>query len=174
MTFDSGLLLCFAVAGLLKGRSKKTEPTTVPPPAEPDVAAASPEIEAFRAINQVRLLDPDDEGAGVAHLPSGVYGFTFAPNQESPLFRRRIHQAFEVHKLHDGTIVLVGFVTEKERDEMSVPERYLDVTLYPEPWENSTKAVCIPRERMLRAKGPSRSDGNPLYLELGPANTTIQ
>lgn len=171
---QSGLLLGLALAGLLKGRSKQEEVPTPPPSSEQEERPVCPEIEAFRSANQVTLLEPEGEGTGVVHQPNGVYGFSYAPSQEAPLFRGSLHHAFEVHKLPDGTIQLIGFVTERESEELLVEDKYLDVTLYPEPWETSTKAVCIPRARILRAKGPARSDGNPLFLELGPANTMVQ
>lgn len=178
LSLESGLLLFLVVAGSLKARSRKEEvpsPTpTTRPPTEPSVRSVGPEIEAFRATNRVSLLEPEHEGTGILYLPNGVYGFSYAPTQEAPMFSRQLHQSFEVHKAPEGTIYLIGFVAEGESAELSVPDRYLDVTLYPEPWEGSTDAVCIPRERILRAKGPARSDGNPLFLELGPANTTVQ
>ena len=47
------------------------------------------EVEVLRAVHQVRLVDGKDEGADVAHLPAGVYGFTYSPLQANPMFRKK-------------------------------------------------------------------------------------
>src|SRR5690348_7930864 len=73
---------------------------------EPAETSQSPqtnaELDRLRAEHQVRLIDPNDEGMSFEKLPVGVYGFSYAPQQESPLFGNKMYQNFEVHKLPDG------------------------------------------------------------------------
>jgi hypothetical protein len=174
---DLSLVFAVVVLGSVFRRSKKEEKSAPPAtdlPPEPAETPEASEIRALRAANRVELVDRADEGKGIVNAPNGVYGFTFSPHQESPIFRKRMHESFEVHKLKDGSVYLVGFVTNGEAEDLSAQDKYVDITLYPDQWEDSTNLVCIERERVLRGKGPARSEGNPLYLELGPVSSAIQ
>jgi hypothetical protein len=171
--FCGGVLL--PAIGLLFKRSKPAGGTSSDKGALTDHAqGAADDREALRAIHQVELVSEADEGSGVAHLPNGVYGYSCAPQLESPLFRKKIFLSFEVHKLLDGQVHIIGFVTEAEAAQLSNAYGQLDVNLYPEPWEESVKLVSIPLSRVLRHKGPSRQQGNALSLHLGPATETVQ
>ncbi|HXG65817.1 MAG TPA: hypothetical protein VNO70_11985 [Blastocatellia bacterium] len=129
---------------------------------------AAKDLESLRLLNQVILVDDKDEGTGIAHLPNGVYGFSWAPQEESPLFRKKSFQNFEVHKAADGAVYLIGFVTAQEAALLTTAPRDIEVKLYPEPWGESVKAVSIPKSSILQAKAPSRSHGNALKLEVEP------
>jgi len=173
------LLLAVGVIGFIFARSKSkaeqapTNQTAISASDDASNEVVDKEVETLRAIHQVNLVDEKDEGSGIAHLPNGVFGYSYSPQQETPLFRKKMFQSFEVHKLPDGQIHLIGFVTEREAVQLSAAGAYVEVNLYPEPWGESAKAVSIPTLRVLHARGPSRSDGNALKLELAPESDTI-
>jgi len=125
------------------------------------------EVEDLRALHQVSLVDEEDEGANVARLSGGVYGFTYSPLQGCPIFRKKSTQSFEVHKLSDDSVHLVGFVTEGEASKLSTSSEELGVRLYPEPREQAFRAASIPVSRIRSSSGPARSDGNALWLVVG-------
>jgi hypothetical protein len=173
--FCGGVFL--PAVGLLFKRSKPTGKTSANKAAafkDHTQNAVEAELEALRAIHQVELVSETDEGSGITHLPNGVYGYSCAPQLESPLFRKKIFRSFEVHKLLDGQVHIIGFVTEAEAAQLLSAGAQLDVNLYPEPWGESVKLVSIPVSRMLRHKGPSRDKGNALSLRLVPATETVQ
>jgi hypothetical protein len=150
----------------------------------PDTSDSSPEtggdrpvleseIDVLRALHQVRLIEPALEGTAVNRLPGGVYGFTYAPLNAAPLFMDKKAQSFEVHKLPDERVHLVGFIT-KDAAEASTSSEQIDLRVYPEPWEDAFAAVSIPESRIRRSQGPSRSDGNAIVLDLSADTESVQ
>src|SRR5277367_559002 len=88
--------------------------------ATPEPAAGPPSqaLQDLRTRHQVRALTPEEEGTAIAVLPSGVYGFTYAPGQpEVPLFSKNSYHSFEMHKAADGTEYVLGFVTPSEASD---------------------------------------------------------
>jgi hypothetical protein len=131
------------------------------------------EVDVLRALHQVRLIDDALEGTAVTRLPGGTYGFTYSPLNASPLFREKKVHTFEVHKLPDDRVHLIGFVTEEGSQSCSSGEQ-MDLHVYPEPWEDAFTAVSIPESRIRRSQGPSRSDGNAIVLDLGADSESVQ
>ncbi|HYP27352.1 MAG TPA: hypothetical protein VE262_11590 [Blastocatellia bacterium] len=163
----SGVLLsAIGVMGLATSSRPGPEDTPDDNPGGSPAGSPKPSagVEHLRAANKVRLIDDSERGFGIARLPNGVYGFTYAPQQESPLFAQKSFHSFEMHKLADGSVHLVGFVTEEEASKLASSEEYFDVDLYPDAWESSAKAVSVPSSRVLEMKGPSRLPGNALTL----------
>ncbi|HEU4390296.1 MAG TPA: hypothetical protein VFV34_21010 [Blastocatellia bacterium] len=132
--------------------------------------AIAPEFDLLRQRHAVALVGEEQEGTGIAKLPGGLFGFTYTPHQESPLFRNRTFRSFEVHKLADGSKHILGFVTEKDAVELADAKRDVAVKLYPEPIGDASRAACIPAGRIIHARGPARDDHNALALELAPLN----
>jgi hypothetical protein len=137
-------------------------------------SALNSEVEVLRALHLVTIIGPKDEGTGVNQLPGGIYGFTYSPLNTAPLFSQRATQSFEVHKLPDGAVHLIGFVSEEQSKQISSGGELLDVQLYPEPWEESFAAVSVPLSRIRRLSAPSRSDGNSVTMDLGRDDSTVQ
>lgn len=134
----------------------------------------SPELEQqLSTLREHKGLKPvavDLEGTPLATLPDNLYGFTFSPvNESTPLFIKRQFQSFEVHKLTDGTVHVLGFLTEKEAATFFEGKEPLDCHLYPEPHGESSRLVEVPLERVARARPLSRSDGNYMPLTLDAA-----
>ena len=143
------------------------------PPGSSPPAPAAPardlahELEAVRASHRVRPLTPEEEGSAVAHLPGGVYGFTYAPGQpEVPLFSRQGYHSFEVHKAADGTEYVLGFVTPLEAADLASSKAGAAIRLFPGPWENSQLLVSVPVSGIVAPKRMPREAGNPMPLTL--------
>jgi hypothetical protein len=132
-------------------------------PEEPPVDR---ERETIRVRNSVRPIMPDEEGFPLDRLPTGVYGFSYSPATEAlPLFGKHTVGSFEVHKPVAGSPQVLGYLTPQEAEAFERGELQ-DVKLYPEPNDNSRTLLAIPSERVVRAKGPSRSDGNYLSITI--------
>ena len=125
------------------------------------------DLEQLRAAHGVRLVEEAEEGFAADRQPNGVYGFTYAPAEAAvPLFVKKTWHSFEVHKLPDGELHLVGFVTAKEA-ELIRNGLHGEVTLFPDPWEDSKELVSVPMAHAMPSKkGPSREGGNGLKIAL--------
>jgi hypothetical protein len=161
------LLSALGVVGLAMRRPEPTAKDTPDPNTTPDAKpAADFALESLRERNDVRLVEDKEIGFGLDHLPNGVYGFTCAPQKEAPLFEKKTFRSFEAHKLADGAIHIVGFVTEEEAAQLASADYSGSVKLYPDPYEASLTAVSIPLGRVASRAEPSRHDGNFLKLEI--------
>jgi hypothetical protein len=123
--------------------------------------------ERFRVEHQVRLVLDAEEGAGFSHLPAGVYGFTYAPATETPLFKRHSYHSFEVHKLPGGAGRLIAFCTPEVAEELKGTGKEIEATLYPDPWEKATVPVAIPFDWIFaNLYKPVRRDGNAIDIRI--------
>ena len=137
------------------------------------MAAATPPVSAdqarerYRVEHQVRLVSDAEDGTGFAHLPPGVYGFTYAPATETPIFKRHSYHSFEVHKLPGGSGRLISFCTPEVAEELKSNGKEIEVTLYPDPWEKATVPVAIPFDWILaNLYKPVRRDGNAIDIRI--------
>ena len=126
-------------------------------------AAASPvSIEQLRTLHGVRPLQPAEEGFATHRLPNGIYGFTYAPGQpETPVFAKKDHHSFEVHKAADGTEYVIGFVTPEEASQLETNQEGAAIRLFPDPWESSRQLVKVRVSGIIATKRMPREDGNP-------------
>jgi hypothetical protein len=126
--------------------------------------------EEIRARHQVQLVSVELEGGALHKLPQSTYGFTYSPTaEEIPAFRKRPYQAFEVHRLHDGSEYLVGFVTAADKDKLEERASEVSLQLYPEPWKDATEIVTVDYARIAKSKRqPSRDDGNYVKIDVAP------
>ncbi len=124
---------------------------------------------ALRASHQVRILTDSEEGSGVYRLPAGVYGFTYAPLLDNfPLFQTSRLKTFEIHKLADGSIVLVGFVNEQAASELENAADEIRARLFPDAREDAATLVAIPLSRVNRIKEHSTRTTGGLELNVEP------
>jgi hypothetical protein len=124
----------------------------------------TPTSEQLRATRGLRALETGEEGTAAEKQPNGVYGFTYSPAEAVPLFTKKTWHSFEVHKLADGTLHLVGFATAKEAEIVRTGAP-AEITLFPDPWETATEVISVPLSRAIPSKkGPSREGGNGLKL----------
>ena len=121
----------------------------------------------LRDSHRLRPLENPEEGQAADRLPPGVYGFTYAPQEAAiPLFAKQAWHNFEVHKLADASLHLVGYVSAKDAGLIRSGE-HVEVTLFPDPWEDSNELIPVALSRVVPSKrGPSREGGNGLKLEL--------
>jgi hypothetical protein len=140
------------------------------PPASTITTEIEQQLSDLRAKKQLQPVASQDEGVPLGVLPDLIYGFTYSPlNESTPLFAKRLFQTFEVHKLTDGVVHLIGFVKDDEAKAIFEGSAGMDVNLYPEPRNESARLVEIPLERVIKARPVSRSDGNYMPLHLDPA-----
>jgi hypothetical protein len=132
------------------------------PPETSQSPEPNPELDRLRAEHQVTLIDESDEGTSFERLPVGVYGFSYAPQQESPLFG----------KLPDGRMHMIGYVKEADFQTIEAGRAGM-IHLYPDPYEQATRLVSVAMSRVVRAKGPTRDHGNAMPLDLGESGATV-
>ncbi|HMS82312.1 MAG TPA: hypothetical protein PKD12_01510 [Nitrospira sp.] len=121
--------------------------------------------------------------------PTGSYGF-IAPKQlglalvtQSPdLMLERMPSSsgsYEIHKLGDGSGLLVGFVGNDGVSQIKPSERPKNVrlSLYSDPYGNATKIAAVPLTKLMVDQMPRRSEFNkpegPMVLDMdlqGTAN----
>ena len=125
---------------------------------------------ALRAKHQVRSLTDREDGTGLHRLPNGVCGFTYAPGpRDAPLFRTPRPHTFEVHKLADGKVMLVGYVAPEVAARIENDPQLVEVRLFPAPRNEANTLVSLPLTRMVRHREFSTRDGGAFEMHLGPA-----
>jgi hypothetical protein len=129
--------------------------------------ADNPERDALRAKHQVRPLTSEEEGYDVPRLPDGVYGFTGAVGRrDAPLFRQPMTQGYEMHKLLDGTVMLVGYVSADDAGKLATSKDVVDIRLFPDRHEKAPELVSLPAHRILRHKEHSHRLGEGVQLDV--------
>jgi hypothetical protein len=115
--------------------------------------------EQLRELGAVALVKPENHGFALEKQPNGVYGFSYAPLQECPVYGQQTFQVFEVHKRTDGSKWVLGHLTP---DEIAAYERgeLVEVSLYPEAFEQSVQLFALAADQVLKHRTPSRIDGN--------------
>ena len=127
-------------------------------------------FEKIRAERKLRALTADESGTGVNKLPQGVFGFTYSPAEDNfPLFKDRDLRSFESHKLADGTVALLGFLTSSERSQLESSTK-TRIHLFPEPKDQAVELVTVPMSRVLSHVENSARKGTGLELEIGPTS----
>ena len=130
--------------------------------------------EALRARHQVRALKDSEEGLGVYRLPAGVYGFTYSPLlQDFPLFQTSRLKTFEVHKLGNESIVLIGFVNEQTASDLENAGDEITARLFPDVREDAARLVAIPLSRVNRIKEYSTRETGGLELKIEPSRAAV-
>lgn len=128
-------------------------------------------FEELRSSHRLRALTEAEDGTGVERLPGGVFGFTYSPAEKNfPLFLDRDLRSYEAHKLEDGSIFLLGFLTPEENKASSEARKPQTIHLLPEPKDDATELVRVPLARVVRHLENSARMGTGLEIELGPAS----
>ncbi len=133
------------------------------------MTAASADRESLRAQRKLRIINKSEAGSAAEDCPKGVYGFTCSPNSEgSPVFPTQPFQSFEIHRLSDGAVQYIGFMTDGDASALESASDPIELKLYPEPFGEAQKLVCVPRERIYRPRSVSRDQGNWMPFILAP------
>jgi|GEM_PF-5772743 hypothetical protein len=151
----------FVALGLFGGKKQQEQVEQQVAP-EPDQR----ERDAIRIRNGVRRITAEEEGFATDQLPSGVYGFTYSPGSDAvPLFAKHCIEDFEVHKPEGREPQLLGYVTENDYAVIESGEA-ITTKLYPSAYEQATKLIAVPGERIVNVKHPSRIDGNYVVITI--------
>src|ERR1051326_2898419 len=98
-----------------------------------DMSATAPQ-EALRGSDHVRIVSAEEEGFGLNTLPNGVYGFTYSPGiANAPLFAVPRYRSFEVHKLPNGEVFLIGFATADDAGRIESVRDEITIRVQPQP-----------------------------------------
>jgi hypothetical protein len=125
------------------------------------------ELERIRSAHRLRALTDEESGSGVKRLPNGVFGFTYSPVEDNfPLFNDRDLRSFEGHKLDDGSILLLGFLTPDEKSAFEKAGAGQTIHLFPEPKGKADQLVRVPLARIARHVENSVRKGTGLELLL--------
>ena len=131
--------------------------------------ALSQERDEVRARTNLRSLRVEEIGLALARLPEGVYGFTSsAASSEVAVFDKPVFRSFELHKLQDGEVRLLGYMTNADQHVFETGLEPATVDLYPDPYEEASHLVAVPVSRIDRKRPPLRDFGSPMRLELAP------
>lgn len=147
----------------------KIKATLMSTTGSPSGSVAGADIEALRLTRKLAIIQGANEGEAIEFVKPGTYGFTYSPVTDGvPLFSRQSFQIFEVHKLLDGAVHYIGYLTPEEALALDKATDAIDVTLYPEAHEKSTQMVSVPKDRVLKSRTASRDQGNFIPLTLSP------
>lgn len=129
---------------------------------------AQNELEQLRTSNRVVPVSKEDEGRSWSKISNSVYGFTYTPaSGDGGLFLKQSKQSFEMHKLADGSLWIVGFTTGDQAERVQ-SDGAQDIDLYPDPRGEYTKLVTVPHQRVASSKPLDRDDFNKLRVSLRP------
>jgi hypothetical protein len=119
------------------------------------------EREAVRQKNGVRLVAGAEEGDVVRYATGGIYGFTYAPQTlECGLFGKAPYLSFEMHKLADNRILLLGLVTAEMKRKIEGAKDAVEIEFFPEPYDQAQELVVLEYEKLAHLKQPNRDTGN--------------
>ncbi len=125
----------------------------------------------LRQRHGVRLVESHEEGSAAADLPRGVYGFTGSAGLAAPLFSAQRYRNFEVQHLHDGDVVIVGFVTVAEAEQLRSSATPIELTIYPEAEGDATEITAISYSRIAHRQYSIRNTPG-LGLQVSPELAT--
>ena len=127
-------------------------------------------FEELRDERGLRAVSEEEDGTGVDKLPAGVYGFTYSPAEENfPLFRARELRTYESHKLKDGSVILLGFLTAEDAEKLETASQSETIHLFAEPKDQVDRLAEVPMKRVLGRVEYSQRGGKGLELSVGPA-----
>jgi hypothetical protein len=127
-------------------------------PDKPVVAESAKDVRELRQQNRVTRIEQVESGKTLEEIPVNSYGFA---NGLDFIFRRafielrqlrasRLIRDFEVHKLADGSALIVGYVGKETLTRLREGLRQGEsVTLYSDSWKEASNLVAIPLTRLL-------------------------
>jgi hypothetical protein len=135
-----------------------------------ELSKAAPDQEHLREELDLRPVTDAEEGLGVNVVPNGVFGFTYSPAVEnSPLYRERRFRCYETHRLRDGTVNLLGFVSAEDAHKLERVADVVEICLQPEPEEDAEVFVVIPHVRIRQHRLMSVRTEHGVTMKVGPA-----
>lgn len=140
---------------------------TNPEPLTKEVQAA---FEKLRSSHRLRALTQAEDGSGIDRLPGGVFGFTYSPAEKGfPLFNDRDLRSFETHKLEDGSVYLLGFLSPEEKKAFDETREQATIHLFSEPRGRATELVRVPLARVVSHVENSARRGTGFEILVAPS-----
>jgi hypothetical protein len=84
------------------------------------------------------------------------------------LFATRRYRTYETHKLPNGEILLIGFVTAEEARHLSIATTDVQVRVQPEPEPGVESLVCISYSRIRQHRQFSVRNEHGLTITVAP------
>ena len=126
----------------------------------------TPERASSRAKNEVTLIPVNLEGELISHLTANYFGFTYSPAEhETGLFAKPSYLGYEVHRLKDGDVMILGYASADAAKKIGAGEGG-DVNIYPVETSESNTFVQVRRSKIHRSKALDRGNFNRLSLIL--------
>jgi hypothetical protein len=188
-----GLTLMSLVSASLSGaQGGKTEvfPVQNTAPAAVFIEAAGSEVELRRQLrvkNGVSELSPDTSVIRFSVAPTGSFGFItpkllglalITQSPDLPLEQMPpVSNAYEIHKLADGSGMLVGFVEANLKPQLTASQRPKNVRLglYSNPSDKAPHIVAVPLVKLVVDRMPIRLDpkepGSAVLLDMDLQST---
>ncbi len=119
----------------------------------------------IRAENNVRIIEEKETGLPISELPNSLYGHSYSPSFDNPipLFSKTSFQSFELHKLANGEVVILGCVTKDAAAKFASGE-FVSLQLFPEPYADAVSPITLNYKYVIRSNNKvSRHNGN--YIE---------
>jgi hypothetical protein len=161
----AALLLTLGAIGLTISRDppNNSAPPSLPPPVTPapSMRTSSEGISGLRRLHSVRALQDIENGKTLSQIPAGTFGHIEQPLSPEHLPQARVRNApapglVEVHKLNNGSLMLVGFARDSETRSLSQGGRSR-LTLFRAASTHARTAIAIPtawiRAASLTAQG---------------------
>lgn len=126
----------------------------------PSMNTSSEGIPGLRRLHGVRALQDTENGKPLSQIPTGTFGY-IEPQSPESLFQARVRNTpalgpIEVHKLANGSLMLVGFARDSEMRSLTQGGRSR-LTLFRASSTQARSAVAIPigwiRSVFLTAQG---------------------
>lgn len=137
---------------------------------EPLSRVVQQQFERIRSDYKLRALTDEESGGGVNRLPRGVFGFTYSPAEDDfPLFNEHDVRSYEAHKLEDGSLILLGFLTAEEKTAFEQASQETTIHLFAELSGKADQLVRVPLSRVLSHVENSARNGTGLEIHAGPA-----
>lgn len=135
-----------------------------------ELAKAAPDQERLRTERKLRIVSDAEEGLGVDALPNGVYGFTYSPALvNSPLYAQRRFRCYETQRLLDGSVHLLGFISEADAAKLRNQTDVVEICLQPEPEDGAEYFVDLEASRIKSHRIVAIRTEHGVTMKVGPA-----
>jgi hypothetical protein len=128
-------------------------PASVPKTIKPLIAESGANPNELRQRHGVRRLSQFESGKTTDEIPSGSYGFAypfeFGYKRNGPIELFSSEGIFEVHKLHDGSVAVLGYVgTESYLHLQEGAQNGDSLSFYSGPFKAFSHLMSIPINRI--------------------------
>jgi hypothetical protein len=150
------------------------------PKIEEPVWADGTDREQERAALGLRPLGPLEIGLDSDKAPNGTFYFqplSHAGEWKAPYGlpivaeAERVQWPVELHRMHDGEVFLVGYVSESAAALLADPTSKFPLEVFPRPWADRVKRVRVSARRAGKTEDRKFKYGYMLDIQIVPAGT---